>query len=330
MNDWEYDNGAENHEMYDVCVLVRDGWPGFPGLLERGYRVNLTKTGPDDIVSKRARVNVAIINNADLFASVHRDAHTFGTWGHVYVQRVNDWRYDVNGVKKYFTLADVAAESKRIGDAILKARKTIEGSAITMAVQNYTGRGGNIPGGNLTITQLWNTRPALLLEAGVCNTEAKKQKYAQGIVNGIIAALPIGGTVTPPTPPVITHTVYDNKDSHIIKTGTWATFTKAEAYKGSYQRSSTKGATATIKFNGTRIDYVGMKGTTLGLVDIYLDGTRMATYNLNASVATYQVIIWSSGNLVPGTHTLKIVRNSVSSTGKFITIDSVDIWGNML
>ncbi len=190
MYDYEYDNGAENHEVWNVSVKLKTK------LEAAGYRVILTKTGPDDVVSKRDRINLANKNGAALLVTIHRDAHTFGTWGHVYVQRVNDWRAAVDGTKKYFTLADVAAKSSTIGNAILSARRAIEGTSVTVAVENFTGRRGYIPGGNLAILQLWATVPSLLMEAGICDTDAKQEKYARGIFNGIKAAIPSDGSWT--------------------------------------------------------------------------------------------------------------------------------------
>ncbi len=48
--------------------------------------------------------------------------------------------------------------------------------------------------GNLAIVQLWATVPALLrMEAGICDTDAKQEKYALGIFNWIRAAIPSDG-----------------------------------------------------------------------------------------------------------------------------------------
>jgi S-layer homology domain len=63
-------------------------------------------------------------------------------------------------------------------------------------VEDFTGRGGYIPDGNLAILQLWATVPALLMEAGICDTDAKQGKYALGIFNGIRAAIPSDGSWT--------------------------------------------------------------------------------------------------------------------------------------
>jgi hypothetical protein len=51
-----------------------------------------------------------------------------------------------------------------------------------------------------------------------------------------------------------------------------------------------------------------MKGTTTGTAYVFLDGTKVATINLAASPATYHVMVWSSGTLASGNHTVRIER----------------------
>jgi cell wall-associated NlpC family hydrolase len=119
---------------------------------------------------------------------------------------------------------------------------------------------------------------------------------------------------------------YEETDTHIAKTGSWGSLSRTGASGGTYSRSSTASpaASATITFTGTRLDYIGMKGTTVGTVAVSLDGTRVATINLNASVASYNQIVWSSGTLAPGTHTVKLLL--VPSGSLFLTLDAVEIW----
>ena len=45
------------------------------------------------------------------------------------------------------------------------------------------------------------------------------------------------------------------------------------------------GASATIYFTGTRLDWIAMKGTTTGIAVVYLDGVKKATINLAATAA---------------------------------------------
>jgi hypothetical protein len=122
---------------------------------------------------------------------------------------------------------------------------------------------------------------------------------------------------------------YQQTNTNIVRTGSWETFPKTAASGGSYGRSSTPGASATIYFTGTRLNWIAMKGTTTGIADVYVDGVFKTTINLASAVATYQVNVWSTGTLADGPHNVRIVRNSGSATGKYLTLDAADIWGTI-
>ncbi len=123
------------------------------------------------------------------------------------------------------------------------------------------------------------------------------------------------------------HVLYGQDSPYIQSLGTWSRFTTASAYGGSYGRSSTTGASAVISFSGTRFDWIGMKGTTGGVADVYLDDVKTATVNLSAAQAQYKVNLWTSGTLPDGAHTVKIVRSASCPAGKYVNLDAVDIWG---
>jgi hypothetical protein len=133
------------------------------------------------------------------------------------------------------------------------------------------------------------------------------------------------GYVGDPDPPPR----YQQTDGHIVKAGTWTNFTKSLASGGSYGRSSSSNASATVSFTGTRLDWIAMKGTTAGIADVYLDGSKVATINLGATSATYRVKVWSTGTLTDALHTVKIVRSPSSASGKYLTLDALDIWGTI-
>ena len=122
---------------------------------------------------------------------------------------------------------------------------------------------------------------------------------------------------------------YEQSDTHIVKVGTWSDLSRTLASGGSYGRSSTAQASATIYFTGTRLDWVAMKGTTTGIADVYLDGVKVTTVNLAAASATYGVTVWSTGVLPEAEHYVRIVRSASSATGKYVTLDAVDIWGTI-
>ncbi len=147
-----------------------------------------------------------------------------------------------------------------------------------------------------------------------------------------VAVTAAGGATTAAAADRFTFMVrHDHRDIALGRSGTWSDFAKSAAWQGSYGRSSTGGASVTITFTGTRLDWIAMKGTTTGIADVYLDGTKKATVNLASAVAAYQQKVWSTGDLAdPGTHVVKIVRSAASAAGKYLTIDAVDILGTLV
>jgi cell wall-associated NlpC family hydrolase len=146
-------------------------------------------------------------------------------------------------------------------------------------------------------------------------------KYVSIDAFDVIGTLTSGGTPPP------TATRYEQTNTSIAKTGTWTNYTKTAASGGSYGRSATAGASATIYFTGTRLDWIGMKGTTTGTAYVYLDGAKVATINLAASPGIYNVMVWSTGTLTSGNHSVRIER--VGGNTLFTTLDAVDIWGTI-
>jgi hypothetical protein len=126
---------------------------------------------------------------------------------------------------------------------------------------------------------------------------------------------------------IVAYTRLEQGDTNITKTGTWNDYAATGASGGSYGRSSTADASATIWFSGTKIAWIGMKGSTPGIVDVYLDDVKKATLDLYAATAQYQVTVWTSDDLVSGTHHLELVRNKDSLPAEFIVLDAIDIWG---
>jgi hypothetical protein len=121
-------------------------------------------------------------------------------------------------------------------------------------------------------------------------------------------------------------------NSSIVYAGTWATFAQTLASGGSYARSSDKNASVSIPFKGSRLDIYGMKGTTGGIVDFYVDGgkTPSSTVNLSLSAPQYKVKLFSVSDSGGGTHVVTLRPNPASPTGKFINLDYVVVQGALL
>jgi hypothetical protein len=125
---------------------------------------------------------------------------------------------------------------------------------------------------------------------------------------------------------------FENTDPHIVYdlAPDWTNYSSTSASGGSYARASARGSSATVHFNGTRLDWIAMKGTTTGKADVYLDDVFKTTVDLAASAATYKVNVWSTGTIAAGVHKFSIVWNTGNAAGKYITLDRVDVLGSLV
>lgn len=193
--DRETTNSPEREDVLDVANDVKTQ------LEQAGYTVVMLRTGADEVVSKRQRVDKAIAAKANLAISIHTAP---GTFNEVWPQRVGTSR-SYNGTTVTFTNETVAKQSQTYADAIASARKTSEGHDISLDPNNSAQDGSfnrdDVPSkGNISLVQLWGQDiPWVYNEIsqdgpGASITADTKTKYAAGIVNGIKAALPTTGT----------------------------------------------------------------------------------------------------------------------------------------
>jgi hypothetical protein len=119
----------------------------------------------------------------------------------------------------------------------------------------------------------------------------------------------------------------DAKDTRLSENSTqiayassWST-ARHSGYAGDRVRYAThKGATATLKFTGTGIAWVGPTGPTRGTARVYLDGKAVASVNLRKSAFHARALLFSKQFAKAGEHTLTIV---VTSRGRPVAIDEL-------
>jgi hypothetical protein len=148
-----------------------------------------------------------------------------------------------------------------------------------------------------------------------------------------IDGLDLIGSLTPatatPPPPVSPSVRYEHTDSHIAYAGTWETFSASGPSGGSYLRAKTGGASATISFKGTYLAWIATTGTTLSKALVSLDGGKAASVDLAATKVSYQQKVWDTGTLPSGAHTVKISWDNTNTVGKFISVDAVEVVGEL-
>jgi FtsP/CotA-like multicopper oxidase with cupredoxin domain len=178
----------------------------------------------------------------------------------------------------------------------------------------------NNPAGTLYQQQVFTTGP---LTTGLHYVTIKKNAAATASQYISIDAVTVLGSLLGVIRPEQT------VSNFVYVPNPWSLFSSTSASGGSYARTNASGGNVTVKFDGLRFDYVAMRGTTVGIVDVYLDGVLKLTVNLNSTTAQYQQIIWSTGWMPAGSHTVLIKRNTTNDATRYITLDRADVWGTL-
>lgn len=117
--------------------------------------------------------------------------------------------------------------------------------------------------------------------------------------------------------------VVNDSNSDVVYNGTWNSYTNDNAY---YSNDCHVGNSGYIEytFNGTSIDWYGLKNNDLGIADVYIDGALdQAGIDCYSTTRGVQKLYSKSG-LSNGTHTIKIVPTSsknAASNGSSIVND---------
>jgi len=105
----------------------------------------------------------------------------------------------------------------------------------------------------------------------------------------------------------------------IVYASTWTT-ARYSAYSGRQVKYATRtGASATIRFTGTGIAWLGPVGPTRGTARVFIDGKAVATVDLRRSTFVARKTLFSRA-LPAGEHTFRIV---VTSSGRPVAIDNL-------
>lgn len=197
--DQDYPNHPELEDVWAVSQTVRNK------LIADGYTVIMTKqdmSGRLDqtYVTLHERAQIAIDNHAALAVSIHDDAaQPFDTANNiVYAQAAGQYRQTPAGKKVNIYAGPTAiAASQKAAQAMVAARQTDEGHSVRFTTDATNDIGTRLPSpGSIWMVQLFSTVPWIYNEAGGHSagmsglSDADKQKYAKGLIDGIEAAVP--------------------------------------------------------------------------------------------------------------------------------------------
>ena len=120
----------------------------------------------------------------------------------------------------------------------------------------------------------------------------------------------------------------DDTDASVVYTGShWSTSSNASDYGGSIHYNTTGGVgeKAVITFTGTRIQWIGTMNTTYGIASVQVDSGSVAYIDLYSPSALYQQVLFDSGPISAGSHTLTITctgTKNPSAIAYYVGVDS--------
>jgi hypothetical protein len=114
-------------------------------------------------------------------------------------------------------------------------------------------------------------------------------------------------------------------------TGTW-TLGSTNLASGGSLRYTNSASSVTISFTGTYLAWISAKAPAYGIAKVTVDGLRTYTVNLYSATTLWKQMVFNTGILPSGPHTVKIEWTGIKGVptgGGHIGIDAVDIAGSV-
>lgn len=128
--------------------------------------------------------------------------------------------------------------------------------------------------------------------------------------------------------PVINKVIWNDDSPNLKKFSVWTHQSVAGSYHDDDSSSNTWKAYIEFSFDGTNAVIYGLKAPWCGWADVTVDGTKVASIDTYASETMPQQVLYDTGTLQSGTHTVRITvksQKSSQASGKWIEVDKV-VW----
>jgi len=130
----------------------------------------------------------------------------------------------------------------------------------------------------------------------------------------------------PATAPGKGWVAYEETSSFVARSGSWSKAATSASSGGAVYLASAKGASISFRFNGSGIEWVGIRAATYGSANVTLDGVSQGTVNLKTSPTRYkQSLFHKEGLDASRTHLIKITVTS--SAPSLVCIDRFMVKG---
>ncbi len=128
-------------------------------------------------------------------------------------------------------------------------------------------------------------------------------------------------TVDPITQPAL-ETIYDDKDNAFVYSAGWEDVSRKQAYNGSFKQTTRRNSFVTFAFTGQSFSILYKGGPSFRKMEVYVDDVLVGTINEKTYRPSFQQRWDYAGQLVPGTHTLKLAFVTPNRSDK--TYGSID------
>ncbi|MBE0417803.1 MAG: C40 family peptidase [Coriobacteriia bacterium] len=118
---------------------------------------------------------------------------------------------------------------------------------------------------------------------------------------------------------------FEEKDSRIKRSGTWTSGTSTVVSGGGYVYSRQANAYVVVPFWGTAFAWIGMRGPSYGMAEVYLDGRSMGIVDLYSPASSSGEMVWAVSGLKDRYHVVVIRvlgRKSPMSAGANVVLDA--------
>jgi hypothetical protein len=115
---------------------------------------------------------------------------------------------------------------------------------------------------------------------------------------------------------------YDDRNAAWTYVGTWTTYDGAGPYSNTSRYNNVVGSSAQIAFIGNKFAFTYVKANNRGLIDVYVDGTKIAQINAKSTTTAWQQT-WTSPSLTAGAHIVRFVH---AGGGTYIDVDAIQVF----
>jgi Big-like domain-containing protein len=132
-------------------------------------------------------------------------------------------------------------------------------------------------------------------------------------------------------------TRFEDTDFAVQYTGTWVlehtnrnwSGTSVNTAAGTAAESDVASASALFTFKGTSVSWIGYRGPSAGIANVYVDGSFVSQFDLYSATEQLRVPIYTASGLSTATtHTLRVEATgtqNASATGATIAVDAFDV-----